>query len=142
LLKKEKDRVLLKLDEIENYLAELDEMLPAKKEYLGDIVKRRACEKTIGLAIESLIDVCSMVVSFCKLGIPSDEDNIFDIIIKKNVINEALGKQLKEIKGFRNLLIHRYGDIDDALAYEFISTDLMPFIKLKKTVMRYLGNKN
>ena len=142
LLKKEKDRILLKLDEIENYLAELEEMLPRKEEYLNDLIKRRACEKTIGLAIESLIDACSMVVSFCQLGIPSDEDNIFDILVKKNAIEEVLGKQLKEIKGFRNILIHKYGNLDDALVHDFISTYLTPFIKFKEAIVRYLEDKN
>jgi len=142
LLKKENERILLKLEEKKNYLAELGEMLPNKEEYIGDLVKRRACEKTIGLAIESLIDACSMVVSFCKLGIPSDEDNIFDILVKKNFIKESLGKQLKEIKGFRNILTHRYGDINDTLAYEFMSTDLMPFIRFEEVVKRYLSNKS
>lgn len=143
MLKTEKDRILLKLDEMENYLTELDEMLPKKKEYLKDLINRRACEKTIGLAIESLIDACSMVISFYRLGIPSDEDNIFEILIKKNVITGLMGKQLREIKGFRNILIHKYGVLDDALVYEFISTDLIPFVEFKSAVVKYLiGQEN
>ena len=67
---------------MEKYIEELKEILPDEKEYLENMVERRACEKTIELAIESMIDVCSMIVSFQKLGIPSDEDNIFDILVE------------------------------------------------------------
>ncbi|MCD4809199.1 MAG: DUF86 domain-containing protein [Methanosarcinales archaeon] len=42
------------------YVEELKEMLPDKEEYLQHLIRRRACEKTIEVAIESLIDVSAM----------------------------------------------------------------------------------
>jgi len=49
---KEQDmnRILVKLDEMDRYLRELGEILPEEDEYHRDLIKRRACEKTIELA--------------------------------------------------------------------------------------------
>ncbi len=45
-------RVLGKLDELHRYIGELDDFLPAQEEeYLENSQVRRACEKTIELAI-------------------------------------------------------------------------------------------
>ncbi|MBA7625278.1 hypothetical protein ES703_32705 [subsurface metagenome] len=61
--KLDKERILAKLDGISNYVSELGEMLPEEEEYHRDLVKRRACEKTVELAIESLLDTAAILVS-------------------------------------------------------------------------------
>ncbi len=62
-------RIFSKLDEMIGYVEELKEMLPEDEEdYLQDLVSRRACEKTIEVAIDSLIDASAMVVSAEKFG--------------------------------------------------------------------------
>jgi len=63
LRKLDKERILAKLDGISNYVGELKEMLPEEEEYHKDLVKRRACEKTVELAIESLLDAAAILVS-------------------------------------------------------------------------------
>ncbi len=68
-------RIFSKLDEMIGYVEELKEMLPEDEEdYLQDLVSRRACEKTIEVAIDSLIDASAMVVSAEKFGLPASED--------------------------------------------------------------------
>ena len=59
------------------YIEELKEMLPDKEEYLQHLIKRRACEKTIEVAIESLIDVSAMIVSAGKFGLPARYESIY-----------------------------------------------------------------
>ena len=136
--KLKKERILAKLNEMENYVKELEDILPDNDEYVKDIIKRRACEKTAELAIEVLIDVCAMVVSYEKLGLPTSEDNLFDILVKKNIITEKLSSNLKEMKGFRNIIVHKYGEVDDSLAYEFLSTDIKDFSKFKEAIIKHL----
>ena len=81
----DRERIFTKLDEMTRYVQELHEMLPEEEEYLHDLIKRRACEKTVEVAIESLIDVSAMIVSAQKLGLPSNEENIFDILIENGI---------------------------------------------------------
>ena len=50
-------RILSKLNEMIKYVEELQSMLPDQEEYQNDLIKRRACEKTVEVAIDSLIDV-------------------------------------------------------------------------------------
>jgi uncharacterized protein YutE (UPF0331/DUF86 family) len=41
------------------------------------------------------------------------EEGIIDILVKQGVITEGMGKKMKEMKGFRNILVHRYRRKDD-----------------------------
>lgn len=135
----DRERIFTKLDEMTRYVHELHEMLPEEEEYLHDLIKRRACEKTVEVAIESLIDVSAMIVSAQKLGLPSNEENIFDILIENGILEKDLGEKLKDLKGFRNVLIHRYGYVNDEIVYHNLSNYLDDFYKFKNSIDSYLG---
>jgi uncharacterized protein YutE (UPF0331/DUF86 family) len=139
--KKARMRILSKLDDMTRYVGELKEMLPTESGYLQDLIRRRACEKTVESAIESLIDVAALIVSIEKLGLPSDEESIFDMLVKKDILDKEVAEKLKDMKGFRNILIHRYGDVDDRLVYHHLTTCIGDFEDFEKAIKSYLGNK-
>ncbi|MFO8132727.1 MAG: DUF86 domain-containing protein [Thermoplasmatota archaeon] len=136
--KRDKNRILVKLDDMTRYISELRDMLPSKQGYMNDLVKRRACEKTIESAIESMIDAAAIIVSSERLGLPTDEESIFDLLIEHNVIPETVAQKAKEMKGFRNILIHRYADVDDELVYQHLRHRLSDFHGFKEAVETYL----
>jgi len=132
-------RVLNKLEEGDKFVQELEAILPrSKKEYLQDLTTRRACEKTVELAIETVIDVISMIVSQKKLGLPKSEENLIEILEENKILTEDLIKKLKEMKGFRNLLVHKYGDVDDKLVYQYLTEEMTDFTLFSKEIKRYL----
>lgn len=134
----DKKRILAKLDEMFGYIVELKEMLPEEREYYEDMVKKRACEKTIELAIESLIDAAAILVSSQRFGLPESEDNLIEILVDRKVITPELGKKIREMKGFRNILIHRYGKKDDRLVYEYLTNEPQDFKRFEEEIKRYL----
>ena len=133
-----KRRIELKLEEMMKYIYELQEMMPSDEEYYTDLVRRRACEKTIEIAIDSLIDIASLIVASERFGLPIDEGNIIDLIAEHNVIDKELGEKIKDMKGFRNILVHRYGHVDDEIVYRILSIGLNDFYDFEKQVDRYL----
>lgn len=136
------ERILLKLDEMNRYLKDLDDLLPeTEQDYVANLSERRACEKTIELAIKSVIDVMAMLVSHLKLGVPKDEDDIITILEKKKVLSTKLSAKVREMKGFRNILVHKYGEIDDGKAYFSLQEELGDFSLFEKEVKSLLQKK-
>lgn len=123
------------------YVKELRGMLPEEDEYLQDLVRRRACEKTVESAIESLIDVSAMIVSIEQLGLPADEKSIFDMLVKKTILSKEVAEKLKDMKGFRNILIHRYADVDDEQVHHYLTACLNDFDEFEKEVKTYMKRK-
>jgi len=136
--KSDRVRILTKLDKMMKYVEELQSMLPDQEEYQQDLIKRRACEKTIEVAIESLIDVSAMIVSAQQYGLPENEENIFDMLIEKKVLSSKFGEKLKDMKGFRNILIHRYGHVDDEMVYHNLSSCMNDFYEFENYIKLYL----
>lgn len=133
-----KKRVLAKLAEMDSYLDELEEMLPAEEEYLQNLPVRRACEKTIELAIEAAIDVLAIIVAEEKLGFPAEEESLVEVLQKKGLLSEKLSKKIKQMKGFRNIIVHKYGEVDNEQAYEFLSVHLEDFNEFEREIKKYL----
>ena len=135
---KDRRRIFSKLDEMMGYVGELQGMLPEKDEYLQDLISRRACEKTIEVAIESLVDVSAMIVSAEKLGLPTSEEGIFDILVLNKTIPKECGEKLKDLKGFRNVLVHRYAHVADDIVHYNLINHLDDFYEFKSVIESYL----
>ena len=132
----DKDRVLVKMDELNRYLDELKQIAPAKlkfKEY-QKIETKRSCERLLQLSIEAVIDICKLFVSGMRLGLPAEENDLFDKMQKKKLLSKEMVVTLKGMKGFRNILVHEYTDIDDELVFRALKAKLDDFNKFKKEV--------
>jgi len=75
----DKERILSKLDELDSYLTEIEEIMPRNyEEYANSIEKKRACERLLHISIECVIDICTLIVKGLRLGLPSSEEDLFE----------------------------------------------------------------
>lgn len=138
----DRERILGKIDELEGYLRELEEIKPKSyEEYADSKEKKRACERLLHISIECVMDICSMIVSGLRLGIPGDEKDMLDELESKGVFPESLVKKLRGMRGFRNVLVHRYNHIDDELVFEVLEKRMKDFrdfiIRVKRIVKKH-----
>lgn len=136
----DKKRILSKIDELDSYLEEIDSIKPSSlEEYGSSIEKKRSCERLLQISIETVIDICNILVSNLKLGLPSDEEDIFLRLEKKKVITNDMAGILSDMKGFRNILVHRYGTIDDELVFEMLANKLEDFDRFKQEIIAFIN---
>jgi len=134
----DRERVLARLDQMDGYLRELREIAPHSfDEYLA-VEKRRACERLLQITIEAAIDVCSLMVTGLRLGLPGEEDDLFEKLEHAGIISGSIRHRLREMKGFRNLLVHEYGRVDDRIVYEMMQMRLGDFEEFKGAILRVL----
>ena len=63
------------------------------------------------------------MVKDLKLGPPSDEDDLLSLLYGKIPNIESI----KQMKSFRNLIVHQYAKIDNQLVYEIALEDASDF---------------
>jgi uncharacterized protein YutE (UPF0331/DUF86 family) len=73
----------------------------------------------IQTSIEAMTDIIAMLIK--DMGIPVEEDstNISEIV-KKRKINLELGEKLKKANGLRNILVHRYNNVDEQIILDSV----------------------
>lgn len=138
----DKERVLAKIDELEGYLKELEQVKPAGLEDYKKIEKKRSCERLLQLLIECSIDICALLVTGLRLGLPGEEDDLFDRLEEAGIISPLMKETLGKMKAFRNILVHEYGRIDDQLVYEILQNRLDDFEAFKHEILKATRNRN
>lgn len=135
----DRERILAKLDDLDGYLGELRQVVPASyARYMESVEKRRACERLLQMSIECVIDVCALFVSGLRLGLPAEEDDLIEKLEQAGLISSELAKMLRTMKGFRNLLVHEYGRIDNAIVFTMASRRLQDFDSFKTETLQTL----
>lgn len=137
----DRERILVRVDRLEGYLRELRQLVPENFEEYLDVRTRRACERLLQLAIESVTDVCALLVAGLRLGLPSHETDVFTALGDADVLSSPVVEILKRMRGMRNILIHEYLDVDDQLVYEVLSSQLNDFDAFVGEVVQSMGRQ-
>jgi uncharacterized protein YutE (UPF0331/DUF86 family) len=135
----DRERVLAKLDELQGYLRELRAIQPSRFEDFQRIETRRACERLLQISVETVVDICHVMVSGLRLGLPGEEDDLFIKLEQAGIFSSAITQTLRRMKGFRNILVHEYGRIDDRIVYDMATARLVDFEAFQREVLTALG---
>lgn len=131
-------RILIKLDELEQILSELRELFPATDtEYVNSKITQRAVERLIQISVECVIDVCAMLVKELRLGVPSSEADYFEKL-EGIAFDHEMIEHLQMMRRFRNRIVHRYGDLNQAQVYEIVLQSFSDFERFQHHVQEYL----
>ena len=103
--------VAKKLAELETYVRELHD-LARPDELRTNLRERRFVEHSLQLAIQAALDVASHIVSDEKLGEPRTNRELFELLERKGWIGADLAAHLRNMVGFRNVLVHGYDTVD------------------------------
>jgi len=97
----------------------------------SDIREQRFVEHTLQIAIQAALDVASHVASDERLGEPSTNRELFDLLARHGWITPALADTLRRMVGFRNVLVHGYDDVDLGVVEDVVVHrlgDLLAFV--------------
>ena len=64
--------------------------------------------------------------------------DIARVLEENGIIDNALSTKLQEMAQFRNLLVHRYGQIDTRRIYIIMSNDLKDIQAFVKNILKYI----
>lgn len=130
---------LSRLREYTRYLGELRD-LPLET-FLTDFRTRGAAERYLQLAIESILDIGSEIISSLHLPRPERYRDIPKILADAEIIPRKLSDEVAEMIGFRNLLVHDYATIDKKLEHRFLQERLPDFDAYMARIARWLKTK-
>ncbi|MCS7185718.1 MAG: DUF86 domain-containing protein, partial [Armatimonadota bacterium] len=71
-------------------------------------------------------------------GLPAEEDDIFEKLVRASVISDEMAKTLRRMKGFRNILVHEYGRLDDQIVFDIVVNRISDFEAFKREVLEAL----
>jgi uncharacterized protein YutE (UPF0331/DUF86 family) len=94
--------------------------------------------KRMEFCIENVFDICAMINSDLRLGIPEADENIVDNIVRAGILSSDWKDRLRGMKAFRNIMVHRYGRIDDRIAFSLIEDRINDFVLFVEAIGSFM----
>ena len=135
------DIIRNKMTRIDEIIDSLDEYIPEDEDsFIALGIVKDGIYKRLEYAIENVFDICSIINADLKLGIPEDESNIISNLVDRGILSEEWNDRLREMKAFRNILVHRYGTIDDKISFRILKGHISDFNDFVKEIDDYLDD--
>lgn len=135
----DRDVVVSKLRYINQYTDELKQMRGMSKgEYVESLVTQRAVERTFMNLIQACIDLAQHIRSAEGLSPGGTSKEEIEALGKAGIISSDTEAKMIEAVGFRNVLAHRYGNVDHGIVYDVLHDDLRWFERFQQEIAQWV----
>ncbi len=134
------ETVVRKLTRLKGYLQELGNYKSISwEEYSGAFQNQRAVERLIQLIVDIAVDINTHALVDHGYPPPSDSFNSFlEASSKLGLFPEPFAQSIAPSTGERNIIVHEYEIIDNAIIYSSIGDMLTYYAEYIKHVNSYL----
>jgi len=141
-LKVDRDVVFNRFDTIERNLQFLEEYRGhSVEEFLDSYKDVQAAKFSLLEIIEACIDVANHIISVKGFRRAEEYSVMFKVLGEMDVIDVGLAGRLGDMARFRNLLVHRYGEVDDARVLGVVQHSLVDVELFMSMIAGYLESE-
>ena len=126
------------LDEALGFLREAASM--GADAFVEDRRTFRAAERYLQLAAEAVFDIGTHLIASLGLTRPERYADILPALRSHGIVSDATARSLTDLAGFRNLLVHDYGRVDQRRVHQFLETRLGDFTRFAAEVADFLSD--
>ena len=106
--------------------------------YSSDVRARRFVERTLHVMIEACLDIAHHIISEKGFREPSTYRDSFTVLSENGILPPEDLPTFEKIAMFRNLIVHYYEMIDDAVVFGVFKKNLGDFSKFIRYILEYL----
>ncbi|WP_266081521.1 type VII toxin-antitoxin system HepT family RNase toxin [Haladaptatus caseinilyticus] len=132
-----------KLQYINQYTDDLRQMRgQSRDQYLTDMIRQRAVERTLMNLIQACIDIAQHIRSTEDLSASETAKQEIQALGEAGVITSETQVKMEEAVGFRNILAHRYGDVDQEVVFDVLHDDLQWFERFQQELAQWFQQQS
>ncbi len=72
------------------------------------------------------------------MGLPKDNRDAIKKLGDNKIIPKKLEARLEDMVSFRNLLVHRYGNVDNSRAYKYLTEDIDDLYEFAEAINKFV----
>jgi uncharacterized protein YutE (UPF0331/DUF86 family) len=122
-----------KFELIDDSLRKLEEIKkenPSLERYRNSWKDKDSAERNLQKTIEAIIDIGKMLVADKGLREPGNNREVFLILEENNLFPTEFISLIDKMIGMRNILVHSYDRVDEAVVYGILQKNLCDVRKL------------
>lgn len=127
-----------KLRELEGYAQQLRKFQSYRYDEIeSDLEKTWAIERGLQISIQIIIDVGNHILASIGENQVKDYRDILNKLGQHNILPPQFAAEIEGMAGFRNILVHRYTEVDLRQVYDVLQNRLDDFIKYIGYIQSY-----
>lgn len=134
--------VQLILDYLEGEIKVIEKSKVSLAAFGEDEVFTDATKYRMQIAVEMVINIAEHIVAGLKLGHPEYAKELFPLLVKEGIINQDLSGKLGDAVGLRNILVHRYREVDLDILADSATVGLDDLREFAKEINDFLKKQN
>jgi len=136
-------RVRELLSEIEEALGLLDELFSRpREEFLSSWRDRFAARYLLMELVEACSSLGVHLLEALRNRVPSSYAQVFNMMAEEGLISWRVAEGMRKLAGLRNLLVHRYWEVDDGRIYDEARAGGLELIReFMREVRAYLASR-
>ena len=111
-------------------------------ELATDVVQRAFVERTLQVAIQAALDAASVIVSARRLGEPENDRALLELLAEDGWVPRESLERLRAMVGFRNVIVHMYGDIDASMVRAVVENELGDLLDFAERARERLASRD
>ncbi len=111
------------------------------EEINADPIIAYGIQHILQICVETLVNMAHHIIASCNFKIPRSNIESFEILASEGIIKDyTLLENLKKMARFRNLVVHRYWEVDNEKILEILQRDLDDFNEFAASISTFLKN--
>lgn len=128
-----------KFDVIDRNLRFLEEIKTISPDQFIESYKDvQAAKYSLLEIMEACIDIANYIISVKGFRRAEEYGEMFKVLKEEEVIGKELATKLEDMARFRNLLVHRYGEIDNRRVLEIVKHNLKDIEEFEKEIEKFI----
>ena len=109
------------------------------KIFLNDRDRQDIVLFNLQMAIQNCIDIAAHIISDEGYGVPGSNNEMFYMLEENGYLETQMVEKMVKAVGFRNLIVHEYGQLDIREVYEISKSDIKDLLDYLKAVFKKAG---
>jgi len=135
----EREIIEAKLDIIDRNLRFLEEIKALSlDQFLGSYRDIQATKHSLLEIMEACIDIANYIISVKGFRRAEEYSEMFKVLGEAGVIGKKLATSLGDMARFRNLLVHRYGEVDNTRVLQVVKENLKDIEEFERAILELI----
>jgi len=136
----DKDIILNKSNKIIHHVGRIEKKRNVTlEEFLSNLDLQESILFNLQMGIQNCIDLAAHIISDEELGIAGSTSEMFYILQENDYLDPELTEKMVAVVGFRNLVVHEYGNVDLKQVYQIAHKDINDLSKFIRVVFEKCG---
>jgi len=134
-----KELIQLRIDIIEKNVRELESIVNEGFDKFSGIFRNELAAKQALLeSIEACVDIANHIIAVKAFRRPTEYKDVFKILEEEKLIKKEFSLRLQEMAQFRNLLVHRYAEIETKKIFKIMKEDVKDVKDFVRVVLKFV----